>query len=113
MNYLLLLIIIIELSNSYIVFPFKSTNPKLNIIYNTSSNFVNKFMEEMDKNKIYTTIHIGEPKKEIVMYLSMLDSYFGIMKDYCTQEVISTYDPYSSYSFILDNDSSISISDLS
>ena len=113
MNYLLLLIILIELSNNYIVFPFKSTNTKLNIIYNSSSNFVNKFMEEMDRNKLYTTIPIGEPKKEIVMYFSMLDSYFGIMKDYCTKEVTSTYDPYSSNSFIIDKESSISISDLS
>ena len=113
MNYFLLLIILIELSNNYIVFPFKSTNPKLNIIYDTSSNFVNKFMEEIDKNKLYTTILIGEPKKELVMYLSMLDSHFGIMKDYCTKEVISTYDPYSSNSFILDKETSSSISDLS
>ena len=113
MNYFLLLIILIELSNNYIVFPFKSTNPKLNIIYDTSSNFVNKFMEEIDKNKLYTSILIGEPKKELVMYLSMLDSHFGIMKDYCTKEVISTYDPYSSNSFILDKETSISISDLS
>ena len=113
MKYILLLIILIELSYNYIVFPFKSTNPKLNIIYDNSSNFVNKFMEEMDKNKLYTTISIGKPKKDVVMYLSMLDSYFGIMKDYCTKEVISTYVPYSSNSFILDKESSISIHDLS
>ena len=113
MKYILLLIILIELSYNYIVFPFKSTNPKLNIIYDNSSNFVNKFMEEMDKNKLYTTISIGKPKKDVVMYLSMLDSYFGIMKDYCTKEVISTYDPYSSNSFIIDKESSITIHDLS
>ena len=112
-NYFFLTLIVIKFSNNYIVFPFKSTNPKLNIIYDNSSNFVIKFMEEMDKNKIYTKLPIGDPKKELVMYLSMLDSYFGIMKDYCTKEVTSTYDPYFSNSFVIDKEASISISDLS
>ena len=112
LNNFLLLIILLQLSYNYIVFPFKSTNPELNIIDDSSSDFVIKFMEEMDKNKLYTVIPIGDPRKEVVMYLSMLDNYFGIMKDYCTKEVISTYNPYDSNSFMIDKESSISTSDL-
>ena len=112
-KYYFLLLLLIELSNSYLVFPFKTTNLKLNIVYDSSSDFVNKFMEEMSKNKLYTTISVGDPKREAVMYLSMLDSYFGIVKNYCTKDVTSTYDPYNSKSFVIDVNSSESISDLS
>ena len=112
-KYIFIFIILLELSNSYLVFPFKTTNLKLNIIYDSSSDFVNKFMEEMSKNKLYTTISVGDPQKEVVMYLSMLDSYFGIMKYYCTKDVTSTYDPYESKSFVLNINSSVSVSDLS
>ena len=111
-KYLFLFLSLIELSNAYLVFPFKLTNLKLNIAYDNSSDFVNKFMKEMSKNKLYTTITIGEPQKEVIMYLSLLDSYFGIMKDYCTKDVISTYDPYVSNSFTFGEEKTITISDL-
>ena len=57
------LIISINLSNNYIIFPFKITNSKLNITYDDSSNFVTRFLSEIDKNRIYTNVSIGEPKK--------------------------------------------------
>ena len=87
-NKLFLFLISIEFLNSYIIFPFKSVNPKFNISNDNSNNFVANFLKELDKNKIYTKIQIGEPKKEILMYLSMEDSYFAIIKDYCSKEVI-------------------------
>ena len=111
-KYLFFFLFLIKSSNTYLVFPFKSTNLKLNIVYDNSSDFVNKFMEEMNKNKLYTTISIGDPQKEVIMYLSMLDSYIGIMKDYCTKDVISTYDPYTSNSFSMDEKLTVTISDL-
>ena len=111
-NKLFLFLISIEFLNSYIIFPFKSVNPKFNISNDNSNNFVTNFRKELDKNKIYTKIEIGEPKKEIIMYLSMEDSYFSIIKDYCSKEVISTYNPYSSETFSIDTEKSYSVSDL-
>ena len=111
-NKLFLILISIEFLNSYIIFPFKSVNPKFNISNDNSNNFVTKFQKELDKNKIYTKIEIGEPKREILMYLSMEDSYFAIIKDYCSKEVISTYDPYSYKTFSINTEKSYSVSDL-
>ena len=112
LNNLLLFLITLSFSNSYIILPFKSVNSKFNISNDDSKNFVNKFIKEIDKNKIYTKIQIGKPKKEVLMYLSMEDSYFAIIKDYCSKEVISTYNPYSSKTFSIDIEKSIYISDL-
>ena len=111
LNILFLFLISLEFSKGYIILPFKSVNPKFNIINDNSDNFVTNFRKELDKNKIYTTILIGEPKKDLLMYLSMEDSYFAIIKNYCTKEVISTYDPYSSKTFSIDTEKSISVSD--
>ena len=111
-NLLLLFLISLEFSNSYIILPFKSVNPKYNITNDDSKNFVPNFLKEIDKNKIYTKIQIGEPTKEVLKYLSMEDSYFAIIKNYCSKEVISTYDPYSSKTFFIDTEKSIYISDL-
>ena len=112
LNKILLLYISLELSNSYIILPFKSVNPKYNISNGDSKNFVINFLKEMDKNKIYSKIQIGEPTKEVLMYLSMEDSYFAIIKNYCSKEVISTYDPYSSITFSIDTEKSVYASDL-
>ena len=112
-NYLFIFLISLEFSKCYIILPFKSVNLKFNISNDNSNNFVANFLKELDKNKIYTKIQIGEPKKEILMYLSMEDSYFAIIKDYCSKEVISTYVPYSSKTFFsIDIENSYSISDL-
>ena len=43
------LIISINLSNNYIIFPFKITNSKLNITYDDSSNFVTRFLWKLIK----------------------------------------------------------------
>ena len=110
--YLFIILILSENTFNYIILPFKSTNPKFNLSYDDSSNFVTNFLKELDKNKIYTKISIGDPIKDVVMYLSMVDSYFAIIKDYCTKEVISTYDPYSSKSCLINMEKSITISNL-
>ena len=105
-------IIFIKNANNYIIFPFKLTNSKLNITYDDSSNFVNKFLSELDKNRIYTKIIIGEPKKEVAMFLTMEDSYFRILKNFCPKEVISSYNPYFSKTFKINDEYSFSVSDL-
>ena len=56
LNSLLLFLISLEFSNSYIILPFKSVNPKYNISNGDSKNFVINFLKEMDKNKIYSKI---------------------------------------------------------
>ena len=105
-------IILLNLANNYIIFPFKLTNPKLNITYDDSSNFVTKFLSQIDKNRIYTKIPIGEPKKDIAVFLTMEYTYFGILKDSCPKEVFSTYNPLLSSTFKIDNNNSFTIYDL-
>ena len=113
LNFIFIFFIIkIRLTNNYIFFPFKLTNSKLNITYDDSSNFVNKFLSELDKNRIYTKIIIGEPKKEVAMFLTMEDSYFRILKNFCPKEVISSYNPYFSKTFKINDEYSFSVSDL-
>ena len=106
------LIISIYLSNNYIIFPFKITNSKLNITYDDSSNFVTRFLSEIDKNRIYTNISIGEPKKNVIMFLTLEDSYFRILKNFCPKEMNSSYNPYFSKTFHISNEFSFSLSDL-
>ena len=108
----LFLIIAINLSNNYIIFPFKITNSKLNITYDDSSNFVTRFLSEIDKNRIYTNISIGEPKKNVIMFLTLEDSYFRILKNFCPKEMNSSYNPYFSKTFHISNEFSFSLSDL-
>ena len=100
-------------SNNYIILPIKFTNPKLNITEdNGSFNYVTKLLAQIDKNRIYTKIKMGEPKKDIIIFLSMEDLYFGILKDYCPKEAISEYNPYFSNTFEINNSVSFPISDL-
>ena len=106
------LIISINLSNNYIIFPFKITNSKLHISYDDSSNFVTKFLEEIDKNRIYTNLSIGEPKDNVIMFLTLEDSYFRILKNFCPKEIISSYNPHFSKTFQINNEYSFSVSDL-
>ena len=105
-------IISIKLINTYIIFPFKLTKLELNITYDDSPNFVTKFLSQLDKNRIYTKLPIGEPKKEVAMFLTMEDSYIGILKDFCLKGVESTYNPYLSKTFKIDKNESFTISDL-
>ena len=106
------LIISINLSNNYIIFPFKITNSKLNITYDDSSNFVTRFLSEIDKNRIYTNVSIGKPKKNVILFLTLEDSYFRILKNFCPKEMNSSYNPYFSKTFHINNEFSFSVSDL-
>jgi hypothetical protein len=98
--------------NNYIIFPFKLTNSKLNITYDDSSDFVNKFLSQLDKNRIYTRIAMGDPKNDAAFFLTMEDSYFRILKDFCPKGLISPYNPYFSKTFRINNEYSFSVSDL-
>ena len=106
------LIISINLSNNYIIFPFKITNSKLNITYDDSSNFVTRFLSEIDKNRIYTNVSIGKPKKNVILFLTLEDSYFRILKNFCPKEMNSSYNPYFSKTFHINHEFSFSVSDL-
>ena len=105
-------IISLKFANNYIIFPFKLTNSKFNITYDDSSNFVTKFLSQLDRNRIYTKILIGEPKRDLAMLLTMEDSYFRILKDFCPKEVISSYNPHFSKTFQINDKYSFSVSDL-
>ena len=111
LNSLFLLSILLKFSQNYIVIPFKSTNHKLNITYDDSPDFIDKFMKELDKSKIYAVLPIGKPKKETIVYFTMID-YFGILKNICFKGMISSYNPYESKSFTYDPQSTCTYYDL-
>ena len=79
---LILILILFNFSNNYIIIPFKLSNPDYNLIYDNSSDFISKFKNELDKKRLYITIDIGEPKKNSIFFLTMND-YFGLLKNYC------------------------------
>ena len=67
--YLILIIISINILNSYIIIPFKSTNENYNLTYDNSSDFTSKFKKEINNNKLYAKISLGEPKKDAIFFL--------------------------------------------
>ena len=109
--FFIFIIISIKFSNSYIIIPFKSTNPNYNLTYDNSSDFISKFKKELNKNKLYTKIQIGKEKKDAIFYLTMND-YFGLLKNSCPKGVISSYNPYESKSFTYDPESACTFYDL-
>ena len=108
---LILILILFNFSNNYIVIPFKLTNPDYNLIYDNSSDFISKFKNEIDKKRLYITIDIGEPKKKSIFFLTMND-YFGLLKNYCPKDMISLYNPYESNTFTFNPSSSCTQYDL-
>ena len=106
-----LFLITIKVSNNYVIIPFKSTSPKYNLIYDNSPDFIDKFKNEMDKNKFYTIMLFGEPKKDLVFYFTMKD-YFVVMNNSCSRGMISSYIPYESKTFNYDPKSSCTYYDL-
>jgi len=104
-------IIIIENTKNYIIIPFKSTIQKYNITYDNSSDFTSKFTKEMNKNKLYAKIPLGEPKKDAIFFFTMND-YFGLLMNTCPKGMQSLYDPYKSKTFTYDPESTCTYYDL-
>ena len=111
LDYIFLILISIKFCDNYIILPFKSVNPKYNLIYDNSSDFIDKFKNELDKNKIYSQLYIGKPQKELILYFTMKD-YFVVMNNSCSKGMISSYNPYNSKTFSYDPKSSCTYYDL-
>ena len=107
----IIILISINLSNNYIIIPFKSTKKNYNITYNNSSDFTSEFKREMNKNQLYAEIPIGEPKKDALFFFTMND-YFGLLMNTCPKGMISLYHPYKSKTFTYDPESSCTYYDL-
>ena len=91
-------IILIENTKNYIIIPFKSTNENYNLTYDNSSDFTSKFKKEINNNKLYAKISLGEPKKDAIFFFTMND-YFGLLMNTCPKRMISLYNPYKSKTF--------------
>ena len=87
-------IISVKLPNNYIILPFEFTNSKLIITNDDPLNFVTKFLFQINTTRIYSKIQIGEHKKDIIMFFTLDDSYFRILKDFCLKENASSYIKY-------------------
>ena len=109
--YLILIIISINILNSYIIIPFKSTNENYNLTYDNSSDFTSKFKKEINNNKLYAKISLGEPKKDAIFFFTMND-YFGLLMNTCPKRMISLYNPYKSKTFTYDPESTCTYYDL-
>ena len=81
-----------------IVFPFKLTNLKMNI-NNDDTNIVDNFLSEINKNKIYSTIKIGNPSKNLELILSSNIFYYAIIQNFCPIGSDSSYNPYESQDY--------------
>ena len=109
--FFLYILISINYSNNYIIIPFKSTKEKYNITFANSTDFISKFKKEMSKNKFYTTLQIGDSKKDSIFFFTMND-YFAVLMNTCPKGMISLYEPYESSSFTYDPQSTCTYYDL-
>ena len=96
--YQLIIFLMIDVSNNYIVLPFKLTNTKLNINYN-AVNEADEFLSELNKNQIYSVIPFGNPEKNLEVYLSNEKSISAVLTNFCREGTPSSYDPNYSNNF--------------
>ena len=88
----------INKSNNYIVLPLKFNNKKLKK-YNNSKNQVDNILCEMNENQLYTIFSIGNPQKNIEFYLTNEKTFYAILSNYCSEESLSTYNPFLSKNY--------------
>ena len=101
---ILITFLLIKKSDNFIVLPLKFTNKKIQV-YKNSTNKVNNFLSEINKNQIYAIFSIGSPPKEIEFYLTNEKTFYGILPNYCPEESVSSYNPFLSknYEIIISN----------
>ena len=98
LNFLIILLIINNTYN-YIVFPFKSTNYKFNSNNNHSINDVDHILSEINKNKLYSIISFGNPPKNLEFYFTMEKMFYAVMSNFCPKDSNSSYNPYLSITY--------------
>ena len=105
---LLIIHLLIQSSNNYIIFPFKTTTIPFKERQNATIKSIENFLSQININQLYTTISFGNPPKSIDFYLSMQQSVFSILSNNCLKGSESSYDPKLSSKF--NNQSSYHIS---
>ena len=95
-HFIIISLIINYINNEYIILPFKSTSIKINLYNNNSIDEVSFYLSELDTNQIYSTLPFGIPTKSLVFYLTMGQSYFTLLSNYCLIGPSSSYNPNSS-----------------
>ena len=98
LHFIIIFLIINNIKNEYIILPFKSANININL-NNNNNNIIDKvsnYLTELDTNQIYSTLSIGNPTKSLEFYLTMQQSFFAILSNYCPLGSYSSYNPNSS-----------------
>ena len=99
----LFLLIILKLSNEYIIIPFKNINTKQPQSYNFNDLSGKQFLE-FSTNKLVSSISMGTPQQSLELYITMDYRLFFLGKGYCLKDVNSFYDPFKSNSFNYNKD---------
>ena len=82
----------INVSNNYIVLPFKLRNTKLNINYNAVKE-AHEFLSELNKNQIYSIIPVGNTEKNLEVYMINEKSISAVLTNFCREGTLSSYEP--------------------
>ena len=96
-HFIIISLIISFINSEYIILPFKSTYIKTNLNNNNNSiDNVSYYLSELDINQIYSTLSFGNPTKYLEFYLTMEQSFFAVLSNYCLKGSYSSYNPNSS-----------------
>ena len=96
---ILILFFLFNYTNNYIVLPFKSTNILYNKENEVNLNPIDDFLFKIDLNKIYTSISLGKPAKNIDFYFTMEKFISSIDSNICLKDSKSSYNPSNSKSY--------------
>jgi len=97
--YFLFILIIFKNSNCYIVLPFKFTNIPFQEPINNSFSIIENFLSQININQLYATLSLGNPSRNIDLYLSMEQVYFSVLHNNCLKGSNSSYNPSLSDTF--------------
>ena len=95
----LIIVFLIQSSNNYLIFPFKTTNIPFKEQENTTNKLIEYFLSQININQFYTTVSFGNPPKSLDCYLSFEQSVFSILSNNCLKGSESSYDPKLSSKF--------------
>ncbi len=97
-NVIFLYFSLIEITNEYLVIPFKYLTDKKSKTYNLN-NISGKDFLDFSTNKLISSISIGTPYKSLELHLTMDYKLFFIGKGYCQDNTFSSYNPIYSNSY--------------
>jgi len=95
----LIIAFLIQSSNNYLIFPFKTTKIPFKEQENSDIKTIENFLSQININQLYTTVSFGNPPRNIDCYLSFEQSVFSILSNNCLKGSESSYDPKFSSKF--------------